>query len=903
MHFHNFLSGNRIGEASNPGPKVRIAVINPTALNGKTDDIINLNSQIILASETSATDYAQKLIMRDFEKKSFKCSFSNPVPDKKLTQDGRPSLRGDAIGTAVISNTPFRQYRGEIPHVLQQSCRFSCGVAQFQNLEILLVAIYGFPQATLAMKRQNDLLLGLAYKVAVESGLPFIIGGDFNTSVPDLPVFQEMNQHGHVEIFSYFAAKGIQLPPTCRGATRNDTCIVHANLAPKILSAEVVPNEAFDAHSPMLLTLDLSIEKNNMRMWKTPSSWKDINVLPQNLESTYMESSGFLDDIITHIDSVQKGDEALLQWSQAVEKAVDHAVHLQHCLDPLRNPLKCLPAHAKGRCNFRPCTHRPTIKLNNDRFASYNPKVEVFKSNNKLRVKQVRRIRSLIRASESFSRQAATMHPDQHASIVAQLQGEWNKILHAQGFGKSWYNWVLGFEQFPCIPLQLPSLEMLYEFAQLTEFACEASCNHEAACRKKQFNYRIQIDDADNFGSLTYKIIKNKHVQKLQEVPHQKVAHVQLLRMKKGIAKFKLTRSQTFLLGQKAKLDGIDVLISDQQGDTVFIKAADVQIPSEGELVQDFIATEPQDVAQAFSTFWQPFWMRDEPHDQFSSHQWGPFLSELDECDFPNWDINITINDPQVWFHTIKKLKNGKASGICGWSHQELKMLPYRAVEHLTSIFAKIWKHGLSFNMMQARVAILAKCEQPRSINDGRPITILPVLYRLAAKIVFDQTVAHWANKLPPQISGGLPGRGVRDISMLQTLHIEKGLFDGNNCCGTTMDLMKSFNMVPRLPAAILMRRMGLSWDILSFWMMSLSRMTRIPVISGYMGDSIPSTTGVPEGCTWSILAMVHCSTLKTSIPESFLFLMLTIGHGWPHVPKPIFMLVYEHSTLLPHSR
>ena len=106
MHFHNFLSGNRIGEASNPGPKVRIAVINPTALNGKTDDIINLNSQIILASET---DYAQKLIMRDFEKKSFKCSFSNPVPDKKLTQDGRPSLRGDAIGTAVISNTPFRQ--------------------------------------------------------------------------------------------------------------------------------------------------------------------------------------------------------------------------------------------------------------------------------------------------------------------------------------------------------------------------------------------------------------------------------------------------------------------------------------------------------------------------------------------------------------------------------------------------------------------------------------------------------------------------------------------------------------------------------------------------------------------------------------------------------------------------
>jgi hypothetical protein len=205
-------------------------------------------------------------------------------------------------------------------------------------------------------------------------------------------------------------------------------------------------------------------------------------------------------------------------------------------------------------------------------------------------------------------------------------------------------------------------------------------------------------------------------------------------------------------------------------------------------------------------------------------------LDELNSCHFPNWNLDIVIDDPKIWLATIKKQKNRKASGICGWHNEELKMLPEQAIAHLTQIFSKLWKYGLTAQMMQARIAILAKCEQPKSINDGRPIAILPVLYRLAAKIVFDQTVKHWAMRLPPHVSGGLPGRGVRDISMLQTVHIEDCLANGTNCCGTTMDLMKAFNMVPRLPAALLMNRMGISWDTLAFCVLVISYVT----YSGY---------------------------------------------------------------------
>ena len=129
---------------------------------------------------------------------------------------------------------------------------------------------------------------------------------------------------------------------------------------------------------------------------------------------------------------------------------------------------------------------------------------------------------------------------------------------------------------------------------------------------------------------------------------------------------------------------------------------------------------------------------------------------------------------------------------------------------------------------------LFPKVDKPESINHGRPITILCTLYRLAAKVVFDQVVTQWASVLPHQISGGLPCRSVRDLSLMQTSHIEDNLSHGNEICGTSMDLIKAFNLVPRRPAAILLSRLGISHSILAFWLLCLSKMTRclMPLIN-----------------------------------------------------------------------
>jgi hypothetical protein len=123
-------------------------------------------------------------------------------------------------------------------------------------------------------------LVSLAYQVVTESGRPFIIAGDFNTSVDQLPVFSIISDDGHVEIFSWYKSRGLELPPTCKGATRNDTCIIHRDLAQLVNDVQIECNPAFDAHSPMLVTLDLQKQVDPSIPWKVPRSWAGMDVRP-----------------------------------------------------------------------------------------------------------------------------------------------------------------------------------------------------------------------------------------------------------------------------------------------------------------------------------------------------------------------------------------------------------------------------------------------------------------------------------------------------------------------------------------------------------------------------------------------------------------------------------------------
>ena len=74
-----------------------------------------------------------------------------------------------------------------------------------------------------------------------------MIAGDFNDPPQCLPAFSSFKEIGAVEASSYFkASRGVELPATCMGSTRNDTVIFHPSLVPLIRDMYVDVDHPFD---------------------------------------------------------------------------------------------------------------------------------------------------------------------------------------------------------------------------------------------------------------------------------------------------------------------------------------------------------------------------------------------------------------------------------------------------------------------------------------------------------------------------------------------------------------------------------------------------------------------------------------------------------------------------------
>lgn len=138
----NPLIGVRIGEAANPGPRqwdlhrgngasdgvdhlsvVKITVCNPSAIFGKTDEFRSLGGDLVFVSETSATATAQPLVKKSFRDLGYRTYFSKPVSSLKEDSVARPSLRGEALGVAILSKFCSRPLRYDHDPVIHDTSR------------------------------------------------------------------------------------------------------------------------------------------------------------------------------------------------------------------------------------------------------------------------------------------------------------------------------------------------------------------------------------------------------------------------------------------------------------------------------------------------------------------------------------------------------------------------------------------------------------------------------------------------------------------------------------------------------------------------------------------------------------------------------------------------------------
>ena len=860
--FHSMFFAQRVGEAQNPGPRpCRFSVINPTAVLRKSKEILDLKADVVCAAETSATTLAQDQITKSLGEKKFRSFWSLPVQSRQETLDHRPSLRGESLGTAIFTTLPSRRPRVTIPVPLEQSLRFCCSVIRIGQFEVLVVSVYGFPTTSRVQNgiRMNDLLLSYTWDVIQHVGLPFIVCGDFNEPPMKLPIFQAFAQVGAVEANQWYLNKfGSLLPPTCRNATRNDTAIIHPFLANFLKDVQVIHDFAFDSHSPMFLDFDLDIPQPAGIKWCLPQSWAPFAPPAELIEKHFNRLHTQNKFPLESIHSSDDGIHALLTWSQHVEHAVHLAIAELHSQDPIRYPWPGLPGKYKGRCDVPTAkTLTPATSVGGDRPGGYTPPCEIFSLPAKLKTKQMRRLLAFQRAMKSTRMDDNRKH--------ALLTLEWKKILAAAGYGRSWYNWILGFDSVPFCPREIPPYDFLEVATAVTKIDCDHACFVEMRNRKLSFRYKMELDNSQDFNRLSYKLMRGKNHNPLQEVPAKRSCTASLCRAKKGESKLHVIGDSVplFTVNAPAMFGSAQILITKQCDRFIHFKLTEGHLPSSAILVQDYVACSSDDIFQEFHKFWEPFWKRDSFESQFTDDEITSFVTELDDLDLPQIPvIQVPIHDPQLWFDAAQRLKPGKAHGPCAWRHEELKCLPLTCFVKLALIFHRLQSFCLDGFMMKARTILLPKNFQPQSMNQVRPITIISALFRLYGKIVFRCVTDVWKEHFPWAVMGGLPGKGAKDLGFSQKLSIEKAIASKECLGGFSLDLVKAFNTFRRRMLFHAMVRLGIPETVVSFWIRSLSRMQRHPEIHGLLGPGMTSTVGAPEGDCMSVLGMLALSCI-----------------------------------------
>ena len=218
----------------------------------------------------------------------------------------------------------------------------------------------------------------------------------------------------------------------------------------------------------------------------------------------------------------------------------------------------------------------------------------------------------------------------------------------------------------------------------------------------------------------------------------------------------------------------------------------------------------------------------------------------------------------QAWRQAIESTKTSTSVGGCGFTQPELSDLPDEALLDLIKIVEDIEPGEWPEPLVTAKVVLLNKIDIVGGPESTRPITIFSLIYRTWAKAHSCLIYKAWADTLPGGIVGGLPRRKADDVWFAIQTQVEDSILFDKPLGGFVLDLAKACNGIPRQPTALLMEKMGVDRRLTQKWISALQACQRVLIVNGTATYAGQSTTGAPEGCPISVLAMLSISFLWT---------------------------------------
>lgn len=270
------MVAKRIGEATNPGPKVTIGFINPTALHGKVEHIKALAFDIVCTAENSATSYAILHLEKKLRACGYRQIWSPPVPPLNPKHQIDHAIRGQASGVSIHSKFPIRSTRMKATQAIDNT-RLVSAIVQLGSIRFHIISIYGYPKCLPQANYKTNALMQVAAELVDQVGLPSMIVGDFNCPLEDLQAYGWFQAQGYRSTSELHLAKySEEMPPTCRDTTTHDQFLIHPVFQPWITEVKVDKQKHFNDHDPVVVTMQFPTEIPPKQRWRQPDTWSTM---------------------------------------------------------------------------------------------------------------------------------------------------------------------------------------------------------------------------------------------------------------------------------------------------------------------------------------------------------------------------------------------------------------------------------------------------------------------------------------------------------------------------------------------------------------------------------------------------------------------------------------------------
>ncbi len=819
-----FTNSCRLGEADQPGPF--IGTLNPTGIMGKMCDLSNLPSPGFWAvQETHLTSMGIRKFKDEMRwaKSNFHLSHGHPAEPKS---DSLTTIGGKHSGVAFLSSFPVRSlaHNWTKEEFTTGRCHVSAALVQTQWIHAGTVYGYANQACRLDIQQNTDqLLMGLTKRIVDGAVGPRFVAGDWNLERDSIPQADYWESLGwkEAQIFA-FEKWGQPIRATCKNTTVKDFVYLSPELQPMVTSV-TVDNTICPDHAAIIIELKDFGKPEPQLIWRKPiaSCWEEVGKLQESASSV-----------------AGNPDQRYQQIFQQLEHRVD---------EQLRNTKdKNLTSSQQGRATTVEVSRidQQCAPIKSNRKGDIQSELPFATLMHSRWTKQARRLQHLARAVCS-SKETADM-----AEHLASL---WGKIKQAKGFSPSFDHWwtalcktTQGAPDF--LPIAIPkpdeAMSIFQEFEnQYREM--ERSLKEDRLQKAKD---RRKVDHL-----LIYQDLQPDRAEPVATLVKKEVHKVNQVRDGGNPDKIVIT---------------VDTPIPSSEGTTVMVDDTPIIYktiaPTELEIDTDAhnVLTEniqshrlighASEILKEFENEWAKRWQN--PH-LYPQH-WEPIVA-FAKLALPDKPFTFPAITKQMWRKAVKGKKAKAATGPDGISKQDLVNLPDDLLDHLLELIHQAEQKGeWPSQMLVGTVAALAKHPKAAYVTEFRPITVLSMCYRVWATIRAKQCLRAIAQIAPHSIQGNLPGRSPKQVWYHLQMVMEHAQSYQLPLAGMILDIVKCFNMLPREPLLEIGIGIGLPAEVIRPWTAALGGIQRRFQIRGNTGQPILSTSGFPEGCPMSVVAM-----------------------------------------------